>query len=525
MNSELTLILTPSMNDAKVCVEILKGADLRAHACSSPTELAERMRGGCGAVVIATEALTHASVYEIQRALESQPTWSDLPVILLTTADSVRTNDAFSSYGNTSLLERPLSKRTLIRAVQVALRARRRQYQVSKLLEDLTKAKETADRASYTKTQFLANMSHEIRTPIGAIIGFSDLIRQAATSAADREKYTEIIQRNSHQLLRLIDDILDLSKVEAGKLTIETIEFKLPEVLIDISSIMRFRANENGIDFKLRLLTQIPERIFSDPVRVKQILSNIIGNAIKFTTNGSVEMSVAYAEPILTFKINDTGLGMTPDQSANLFKAFVQADPSTTRKFGGTGLGLSISKQLANSMGGNVVLESSKINIGSTFAITLKVSTPNDVKLVGSESLSAKVTASASTSVRELLKDLKVLLVEDSPDNQMLITRHLTKAGCTVATANDGEEGVTMASKGDYDVVLMDIQMPKLDGHGATKRLRAQGYTKPIVALTAHAMQEEKQRGLKSGFTDFLTKPIQPHLLVEILAAHAGRSH
>ncbi|RYZ66634.1 MAG: response regulator, partial [Proteobacteria bacterium] len=250
----------------------------------------------------------------------------------------------------------------------------------------------------------------------------------------------------------------------------------------------------------------------------------IIGNAIKFTDRGSVTMTIRYDEPTLVFDVTDTGPGMSEDQSVGLFMPFVQADSSTTRKFGGTGLGLSIAKQLADVLGGDVILARSELDKGSTFRVTILNHPVAGAQLVDKEALTIRTTSAVTQTPADRLRGLSILLVEDSPDNQMLITRYLVKAGCTVTTANDGLEGVRMALSANFDIVLMDIQMPKLDGHGATKNLRAKGYQKPIVALTAHAMPEERIRGLKSGFTDFLTKPIQPTVLIEVLAAHAGRA-
>ena len=517
MNSDMILILAPSLNDGKIAQDILRDAGLDAKACANARELTESIRSGCGVAVVARESLSVDAADELERILSDQPAWSDLPLILLTTHESARLSERLAEKGNTSLLERPFSKQTLVRAVEVALRARRRQYQVKALLTELTKSKELAVQASLTKTQFLANMSHEIRTPIGAIIGFSDLLKAQTIPADERERYIEIVNRNSHQLLRLIDDILDLSKVEAGKLSIEKIEFNLPDLLADLNSIMKFRASEKGIEYRVHLNSLIPKTVTSDPGRLRQILSNMSGNAIKFTEFGFVELQVTYARGQLHFTVEDSGLGLSERQTQTLFEPFTQADSSTTRKFGGTGLGLTISKQLAHAMGGDVKLVTSALGKGSVFDITVQVEVDSSAPLVGPESLEIRTTFSSPAATTETLKGLNVLVVEDSPDNQILITRYLRRAGCTVTTASDGLEGYERAHQGQFDVILMDIQMPIMDGHQATKRLRSEGYRKPVIALTAHAMIEERRKGLESGFTDYLTKPVQPRTLIDLL--------
>jgi|GEM_PF-394353 len=401
------------------------------------------------------------------------------------------------------------------------------QERQQKLLEALTKAEEAlnhakneAERANAAKTQFLAHMSHEIRTPIGAILGFADLMKNPANSLEENRNYMTVVERNSKLLLRLIDDILDLSKVEAGQITVENIQFSLADMLADFISVMNLKAEEKGIKFRFNPVTPIPDVIRSDPFRLRQILANIVGNAIKFTENGYVELKVAFANPILKFMVKDTGVGISELQESRLFQPFSQADASITRKFGGTGLGLILSRRLAESLGGKLEFVASK-GSGSTFVAEIKSELLPHAKFVGKAELS--VISGGLTSFqdsRKALSGLKVLLVEDSPDNQMLITLYLQREGADVKTASNGAEGVKLALSENFDVLLMDIQMPILDGHEATKKLRRAEYTKPIVALTAHAMKEENEKCLESGFTEFLTKPVRKDILVEMLSRY-----
>ncbi len=389
---------------------------------------------------------------------------------------------------------------------------------------ELQRAVSIAERANSSKTQFLANMSHEIRTPIGAILGFTDLMKNPDNSTDENQNYMAIVERNSQQLLRLIDDILDLSKVEAGMMTIENIPFSLAELLADFKSHMSFKAAEKGIRFLFTVESAFPDLICLDPVRLRQILSNVVGNAIKFTETGSVELRIAYRHPLLQFTVVDTGIGISKEQESRLFQPFTQADTSTTRKFGGTGLGLILSKRLCEALHGKLELIKSAEGVGSTFQIDVITSLVAGAKLVSREALTlAGAATSVHTNGSQLLRGLKVLLVEDSLDNQTLITLYLEKVGAIVTVASDGAAGAALASKGKFDVVLMDIQMPILDGHEATKELRRLKYSKPIVALTAHAMKEERIKCQASGFSDFLTKPIQKDLLIEVLSRYVSQ--
>ncbi len=378
-------------------------------------------------------------------------------------------------------------------------------------------------KASQYKTDFLANMSHEIRTPIGAILGFTDLMKNPTNTVEESHKYMAVVERNSQQLLKLIDDILDLSKVEAGMMTIERIQFSLVETLADFNSLMGFKAAEKGIGFKFVGATSFPDLICSDPVRLLQILVNVVGNAIKFTDKGHVEISISFANPVLKFTVKDTGVGISKDQESRLFRAFTQADTSTTRKFGGTGLGLVLSKKLAEILGGSLKLIESVEGVGSTFQIEVDSTLLPNSKLI--DVIALTIIEGVPPKVHkdiQVLHGLKVLLVEDSIDNQILISLLLTREGAEVKMVSDGAQGVECALAENFDVLLMDIQMPILDGHEATKKLRQSKFVKPIIALTAHAMKEESVKCFESGFTEFLTKPIQTESMIEMLSRYVS---
>jgi CheY-like chemotaxis protein len=369
-------------------------------------------------------------------------------------------------------------------------------------------------------------MSHEIRTPLGAVIGFSELLVSEEMSPSERVNSVGVIKRNGLLLSNIINDILDLSKVEAGKLEIEKIDVPFSDVMKEIGSVLNLEAVEKGIELKVASEGMIPNQIKTDPLRLRQILLNIVGNAIKFTRHGSVSVNVKLAtaengSPKLVFVVKDTGEGISPDQVERLFTPFTQADVSTTRRFGGTGLGLVLSKKLANTLGGDVVLSETVPGKGSTFTITIDPGLTEQIFFESSAIPAANVMP-FPVKKRDLnLKFLKILIVDDSSDNQALIKKILTSAGAHVETANNGQEGFDKAMSEDFSLILMDLQMPKMDGYEATRLLRENGYKKPIIALTAHAMKEERQRSLQSGFDDHLTKPIDHDILIKTLVNYS----
>jgi PAS domain S-box-containing protein len=383
-------------------------------------------------------------------------------------------------------------------------------------ISERKKAEEAIENANKAKTQFLATMSHEMRTPLGVIAGFADLALAPDQSDSERQNAIHRIKKNSDLLTELVNDILDLSKIEANKLDLEVKEIETLKFLNDLADNMSLKAKEKGLHLVVSANTSVPNIIMSDQLRLRQILYNVVGNAIKFTDHGEVKLTVR-CEPTshpkrnkIIFKVEDSGIGIAPEQTQKLFKPFSQADSSTTRKYGGTGLGLVLSKKLAQTMGGDLVLKSSEPGKGSIFEVSILTD-----ETVRNEIIIHK-SAHPVNAMKEIdLSKLKILVVEDSLDIQALVYKYLKSANADIKMANNGNEGVETAMSQDFDLVLMDISMPILDGFEATHKLRKLGYKKPIIAMSAHAMKEEKEKALQMGFNDYITKPMNRTLLIE----------
>lgn len=410
---------------------------------------------------------------------------------------------------------------TLQIRAQKALENERRAAEAAR--KDAEKARIEAENANRMKSAFLANMSHEIRTPLVAIKGFSELLLTQASSRQEVVKWLQTIAKNADQLQLLIDDVLDLAKVESGRLEMKLMRCSLQDIVDDVYSLVAAKAQEKGLIFKVAFEEDTPMMIDTDPGRLRQILLNVIGNAIKFTERGSVEVLIrhlpAEADRLhssVECIVRDTGIGLTDDQKKRLFLPFVQADSSTTRRFGGTGLGLILSRNLVRALGGDLQLLNSRPGVGSTFLIRLESDNESD-GVIESRS-SASEAPKIAIEVR--LDGVKVLLVDDMHDNRVIISRFLEHAGANVKTADNGSQGIDRALQGDFDLVLMDIQMPEMNGVEAMLSLRSQGFTKPIVALTAQASLDEREECLAQGFTDHISKPVNRRELIASITRH-----
>lgn len=374
--------------------------------------------------------------------------------------------------------------------------------------ESLLRTSERESRsATQAKSEFLANMSHEIRTPLNGVLGGTSLLEDTTLSQQQKE-FIKIIKSSADSLLTLVNDILDFSKIEARKLELEKIDFELLQTVEDICQILSHPAKKKGLQLKYTMASDLPEVVIGDPTRIRQILLNLAGNGIKFTSDGQIEIKVSTSDGMIHFEVIDTGVGIPPEGLEKMFKPFSQVDASTTRKFGGTGLGLSICRELVDLMGGTIGVDSVE-GQGSNF--WFKVPLPP----------SSKKVEKVAVQVQKTTERLRILVAEDNSVNQMIIRVMLEKMGHNVNVVGDGKEALEALHIGNYDLVLMDCQMPEMDGYEATRQIRKSGAPWAnihVIAITANAMSGDRALCLAAGMNDYVSKPIKKEELIEVLS-------
>jgi len=510
------LIFAPTPRDSQMTAHLLQGEGITTRVCESLDEICAEFERGAASMILTQEQVLGDPHGRLRHTLEHQGPWSDIPIILLTYPgeDHPMTVKRLKEIGHMTLIKRPVQLQTFISTVRAALRDRERQYSMRDYLNEraamvdaLRGAAEQANAANVAKSEFLANMSHEIRTPMNAIMGLATILTRSQPLTPAQKQYVATLASSADGLLELINDLLDLSKIEARSVELETIGFALDQVIRETVQLLATRATEKGLPLRVDIDAIAGQWFRSDPTRLRQILTNLLSNAIKFTNLGEVSISAMVdggpATPTLVIVVTDSGIGIAPDKIDRVFERFIQADTTITRQFGGTGLGLTISKTLAELLGGSLRVES-RLGVGSRFILTLpavRVAAP------------AAETAAASSGGDEARGI--VLLVEDNDANVLVARTLLEMAGYHVQVADNGEKAVRMSDDREFLAILMDLQMPVMDGYEATRAIRRAEVRRrrrptPIIGMTAHALSGTRDRCLAAGMNDYISKPFKP---------------
>lgn len=497
-------------------VTVLEEADYKVVLGDCAEEAMKLLRTLTPDIILLDVMMPGMNGFSFCRKLKRDPKYQDIPVIFLTSlsqqTDIVKGFDA----GGQDYIIKPFNQQELLARVRTHIHLH------DTLMENKRLSRLALD-ASRSKSEFLASMSHEIRTPLNSIIGMAEVLAETVLSEEQHE-YVRIFRSAGESLLEIINDILDLSKIEAGQTELEAIDFDLPTLLESVTTIVSLRADEQATRISTHIDSDVPFYLNGDPTRLRQILLNLVGNAVKFTEKGQVEIKVVTTstddspDQELLFSIKDNGIGIPADKQQLIFESFTQADSLTTRKYGGTGLGLTICQKLLNIMGGHIWL-TSQPGKGSTFFFTIPVS---QAKAPRPE---INTNIGLQPARCQLLQAARILLVDDNKDNCNLIRLYLQNTPFILKTANNGQEAVKTFCANPCDLILMDIEMPIMDGYEATQKIRQWEHAQkrppvPIIALTAHAFIRFKKKCLDAGCSDFLTKPVKKSKLVETIATH-----
>ncbi len=509
-SSHTVLVVDDHPVNLRLLSGILHGVGYTVLTGKNSSEALEKISRHSPDIILLDVMMPGMNGFSLCRKLKKDPDYCDIPVIFLTSLS--RKEDIIEGFnaGGNDYIVKPFNEQELL------ARVRNHLHLYDMLLENKRLIQLSED-ASRSKTEFLASMSHEIRTPLNSIIGMAEVLSDTPLTEEQRN-YVRIFRSAGESLLEIINDILDLSKIEAGQTELEAIDFHLRSLLDSVVSILSVRAAEQNTRLSIHIHPDIPTGLRGDPTRLRQILINIVGNGLKFTENGTVDISVRPGdEDKLLFSIKDTGIGIPLEKQQLIFDSFTQADSLTTRKYGGTGLGLTICTKLCKMMGGDIWLKS-KPGKGSTFFFSCRF------QAASSDPLPVPEQPGHSASCR-ILKPARILLVDDNEDNRNLLCLYLRDTPFILETAENGAEAVTIFKRSSFDMVFMDIEMPVMDGYEATRRLRQwekeQGLeATPIIALTAHAFVRFRKKCMEAGCSDYLTKPIRRASLIHTISAH-----
>ena len=513
------LIVDDYRENIQALSHLIQSNDIEIHSAENADEALNILTLHDIALALIDIQMPQVSGLELAQLIRGVNRFKDLPMIFVTAhqEDQSLIVQGYES-GGVDILFKPLNPTIVRSKVRVFVELRKRTDLLKRSIFELVQLKIQAEAANKAKSEFLANMSHEIRTPLSAVIGFSDIISNPQTVGIDRERVRTAIVNNGQQLMRLVDEILDFSKVEANQLELVTEVFSLHDLLVDVEMTFSQKAKEKkiGLDFSNSF---IPEDLHfvGDSHRIKQVLLNVIGNAVKFTNAGVVKVTATVEQGKISITVEDQGIGIDKRFVHSLFTPFTQSDSTTSKKFGGSGLGLAISQRIMRLMRGDVKLLSTEEGKGSTFEITFELQQADEKEV---SKHVAGISARKSPQAGVALKSKTILAVDDSPDNLELLEFILSEYGVSLTCVQDGKEAYELVKNKRYDLILMDIQMPHMDGYETTRRIRALGYDGPILALTAHVVKSEIEKCFMAGCNGVIGKPYSRQALVGEMSQH-----
>jgi two-component system, sensor histidine kinase len=508
--SDLILLVAPFGRDAELMCEQLGAAGLRCEACKDIETLCSRLPDGVGAIMVTEEALPQERLHLLVSALEGQPAWSEIPLIILSGAPSLdskpRSFALLMKRTNVTLIDRPVRIKSLVSAAHTALRARQRQYDIRDLMDQLEERIHERDR-------FLAVLGHELRNPLGAILLASQMTDDDGKLEGE---HAQLIERQSRHLTRLVNDLLDLSRVAAGKITLKRQVVNLDEVADQSLSVVTSAATHHGISLRVARPKE-PLLIYADPIRVDQIIGNVLTNAIKYTPEGGhVTLEITRDEDHALIRVTDDGVGIAPERIGGIFEIFAQAENAIGRSQGGMGIGLALVRNLVQLHDGEVSARSDGIGHGSEFVIRLPLATEEQLATVPSN---AELTSAAVHASR------RIVIIEDNPDVRDLLRLKLTRLGHNVVGASDGNEGLRAVLDSRPDLALIDLGLPGLDGYEVARHVRDElGGDVVLIAVSGFGQPEDKRRALDAGFDEHITKPADVRDIENVLTRFPPRN-